>query len=79
MVRVRAHTAEQLENAAKRLQADIFVVGHQPQETGYAVAHERMLILASDHNHGVFLPINLAKKHTIESLVKAIRPYVSVP
>ncbi len=38
-----------------------------------------MLILASDHNHGVFLPINLAKKQTIEELVKAIRPYVSVP
>ena len=79
MVWGRAHTAEQLENAAAKLQADIFVVGHQPQETGYAVAHDRMIILASDHNHGVFLPINLAKKHTLEELVKAIRPYVSVP
>ena len=78
MVWGRGHTAEQLENAAEKIQADIFVVGHQPQETGYAVVHDRMLILASDHNHGVFLPINLAKKHTLEELVKAIRPFVSV-
>ncbi len=78
MVWGRAHTAEQLEDAAEKLQADIFVVGHQPQETGYAVMHDRMLILASDHTHGVFLPINLAKKHTIEELIKAIRPFVSV-
>lgn len=74
----RGQTAPQLEDAARVLQADIFITGHQPQETGFAVIENRMLILASDHNHGVFLPINLKKKQTMPELVKAIRPYVSV-
>jgi len=39
-----------------------------------------MIILASDHNHGVFLPIDLnRKKYTIDALVNSIRRYVSVP
>ena len=75
----RGHTAEQLTKMAERLQVEFFIVGHQPQETGYAVVEDRMLILASDHNHGVFLPINLGKHYTMPELVKAIRPCVSVP
>lgn len=74
----RGQTASQLEDASRRLKADVFITGHQPQETGYAVLENRMLILASDHNHGVFLPINLKKKQTVPELVKAIRAYVSV-
>ena len=79
MVWGRGQTKEQLDDFSKKLRADIFIVGHQPQETGYAVVEQRMLILASDHNHGVFLPINLGKKYTMPELVQAIRPYVAVP
>ncbi len=75
----RGQTPQQLEDLAEKLNAEIFIVGHQPQETGYAVVEDRVLILASDHNHGVFLPIDLNKKYTMPELVKAIRPYVSVP
>ncbi len=75
----RGQTAQQLEDACGKLNAEIFITGHQPQETGYAVIQNRMLILASDHEHGVFLPINLSKKYSMAELVKAIRPYVSVP
>lgn len=60
------------------LDADIFLCGHQPQESGYAVVHERMIILASDHNHGVFLPFDLKKPVTIDSLVRNIRPFAGV-
>lgn len=38
----------------------------------------RMIILASDHNHGVFLPIDLNKPVTLESLVKHIRPLTAI-
>ena len=74
----RGQTAQQLEDACEKLNAEIFITGHQPQETGYAVIQNRMLILASDHNHGVFLPINLGKKYDMAELVKAIKPYVAV-
>ncbi len=75
----RGQTTAELDDAALRLNAELFIVGHQPQETGFEVVGQRMLILASDHNHGVFLPINLSRKYTMPELVKSIRPYVSVP
>ena len=56
----------------------LFVVGHQPQDTGWYVMHERLLILASDHNHGVLLPIDLSKPADMEQLVTRMRPFVSV-
>jgi hypothetical protein len=60
------------------LDVDYFVCGHQPQEMGYDVLHERMLILAGDHNHGVFLPIDLKKPVSIDGLCKQIRPFAGV-
>ncbi len=60
------------------LDADFFVCGHQPQETGYDVLHDRMIILASDHNHGVFLTLDLSKPVTLESLTRNIRPFAAI-
>ena len=57
---------------------DHFIIGHQPQESGYAVLFDRMIILASDHNHGVFLPVDCRKKYTVDQLVERIRPYNAV-
>jgi len=75
----RYHTKAALETLCEILDADYFVCGHQPQEMGFDVFHERMIILASDHNHGVFLPIDLHKTPTLESLVKSVRPFAGVP
>jgi len=60
------------------LDADFFLCGHQPQEMGYDVAHDRMIILASDHNHGVFLTLDLSKPVTLESLTRNIRPFAAI-
>ncbi len=70
----RYQTEAALEALADLLDVDFFICGHQPQEDGYDVLHNRMIIIASDHNHGVFLPIDLNKPATLESLVKHIRP-----
>lgn len=74
----RYHTPQALDELARMLDADIFVCGHQPQETGYSVLHDRMIILASEHNHGVFLPFDLGKPVTLQGLVDRIRPFASV-
>lgn len=75
----RYQTAEELESLRTVLRCDYFVCGHQPQEGGYDVLHERLIILASDHNHGTFLPIDLSRKPTsISDLVSRIRPFASV-
>ncbi|HEY7115649.1 MAG TPA: metallophosphoesterase, partial [Tepidisphaeraceae bacterium] len=44
---------------AEKVRTNLILTGHQPQESGYAVNGDKQLILASDHNQGVFLPIDL--------------------
>jgi hypothetical protein len=75
----RDHTVQLLEQLGQAYDVDFFIVGHQPQETGWFVQHARLLILASDHNHGVFLPIDLSKPVDMDQLVSRIRAFVSVP
>lgn len=73
----RFHTPAALDVLARRLDVDLFVVGHTPQEMGYAVIG-RMIVLASDHAHGTFLPIDLHRDYTVETLAASVRKFVSV-
>lgn len=73
----RCHSPESLDYLAARLGADIFITGHTPQDMGYAVVG-RMIVLASDHAHGTFLPIDLARKYTLEQLEAHVRKFVAV-
>jgi hypothetical protein len=74
----RYQTADVLDALAKLLDADLFICGHQPQEDGYEVRHGRMIIIASDHNHGVFLPFDLKKPYSVDDLIRSMRPVASV-
>jgi len=73
----RFQTPEEIDAFARQLGVSLFVVGHTPQEMGYARVG-RMLILASDHAHGVFLPIDLSRRYSVEELERAVRKFVSV-
>jgi len=73
----RFHTPAVVEQFARRLGVDCFIVGHTPQENGHAVIGQ-LLILASEHNHGAFLPIDLSRRYSIEELESSIRQFVSV-
>lgn len=74
----RRHTAEQLDKLGELLKARIFITGHQPQEMGFDVEFDRLIILASDHNHGVFLPFDLSKNLTVDDLVNNLRKFVAI-
>lgn len=74
----RYQTEGVLSTLRELFDVDYFLCGHQPQETGYDVLHDRMVILASDHNHGVFLPLDLSKPVSLDLLVKSIRPLAAV-
>ena len=74
----RYHTEGVLSTLRELFDVDYFICGHQPQETGYDVLHDRMVILASDHNHGVFLPLDLSKPVSLDILTKSIRPLAAV-
>jgi hypothetical protein len=63
---------------ADKVGAKIVITGHQSQEMGYGVNGERHLILASEHNQGVFLPLDLAEDYDMQTLVSRIRRFVAI-
>lgn len=73
----RFHTSDEIERFAQRLGVEVFVIGHTPQEDGFTRTG-KLVIVSSDHNHGVFLPFDLGKQYTAEQLVENIRKFVSV-
>lgn len=73
----RFHSPDAVEFFAKRMKVSRFIVGHTPQESGYAMIG-KMLIIASDHNHGCFVPLDLGRQYSDEQLERAIRKFVSV-
>jgi predicted phosphodiesterase len=74
----RRHSQGTLDRMAKLLDVDTFVLGHQPQPEGWHRAGNNLIILASDHNHGHILPIDLAKACTIDELTQALVPLASI-
>jgi hypothetical protein len=74
----RSHSQHLLDKMAKVLDADIFVLGHQRQEQGYNRAGHNLIILASDHNHGCILPLNVCKTYTVEELLSLIIPLSAI-
>jgi hypothetical protein len=74
----RSHSQHLLDKMARALDADIFILGHQRQETGCCKAGNNLIIIASDHDHGCVLPIDLAKSYTVENLLKLIIPVAAI-
>ncbi len=74
----RSHSQHLLDKMAKVLDTDIFVLGHQRQEQGYMRAGDNLIILASDHNHGCILPINVCKSYSVEELLGLIIPLAAI-
>jgi hypothetical protein len=75
----RSHPPDQLKELAEMLRVDFFILGHQRQEEGYAALSDRLIILASDHSQGCFLPIDLATRYTFKDLVARIKFFIHLP
>jgi len=69
---------EWADDLASQWGAALFVLGHQPAEMGYEFCGETMLILASDHEHGVALPIDLSASYTQSTLADQIIPFAAM-
>ncbi|GAB4108021.1 MAG: hypothetical protein Kow00105_13490 [Phycisphaeraceae bacterium] len=78
MVWGRNQSQETADTLAKAWGCSQFVMGHQPAEMGYEPLGDTMLILASDHSHGVALPIDLARSYDQEQMINEIVPLASV-
>ena len=58
--------------------AQVVVTGHQPQDMGYDLNGDRHLIIASEHNQGVFLPVQTSASYTGEELVERLQKFVAI-
>jgi predicted phosphodiesterase len=74
----RRHSQDTLDKMAELFDVDTFILGHQPQPEGWSRAGNNLIILASNHNHGCLLPINLTESYTIEQLIDSIVPLTSI-
>jgi len=74
----RRHSQATLDRLAKLLDIDTFVLGHQPQPEGWRRAGNNLIILASDHNHGHMLPIDLARTCTLDELTASLVPLAAI-
>jgi hypothetical protein len=68
-----------LDKMAELFDVDLFVLGHQPQEMGWSQAGKNLIIIASNHNHGRLLQIDLTRSYTVEQLIEALVPMASLP
>lgn len=74
----RRQSPETIEKMASLFDVDIFIVGHQTQPNGFNRYNDKMLIIASEHNHGVAVKFNSQKKYSIDDLVDCIIPLASI-
>jgi hypothetical protein len=78
MVWGRHHNQKVADELAQAWRTRVFVMGHQPAEMGYETEADTILILASDHDHGVALPIDLARSYNRDELIGELIPLASV-
>ncbi|MBI1336622.1 MAG: hypothetical protein GC164_06640 [Phycisphaera sp.] len=79
MVWGRNHNDAVADKLAQAWGVDMFVMGHQPAEFGYEITNRRMLVLASDHEHGMGLPIDLRKSYDMDGLIESLVTLATVP
>ncbi len=74
----RKHSQALLDKMAESFDVDNFILGHQQQEQGWCKAGNNLIIIASDHDHGCLLTVDLSKSYTIEQLIDSIVPLASI-
>lgn len=74
----RGVTPAGVEMFAREMDVRMIITGHQPQESGYAINGDRHLIIASDHNQGVFIPLDLSAEYDMDGIVQNITKFVGL-
>lgn len=78
MVWGRAHAQNWADDLAAFWKVDTFVLGHQHADMGYDCVGETMLILNSDHQHGVVLPVDLSADYDRDELAGSVYPLAAM-
>ncbi len=68
----RGYDADGLEDLVERWGVYLFILGHEKAEDGVKFVPPNAIILASDHDRGTFLPIDLANPPTPEEALSRV-------
>jgi hypothetical protein len=74
MVWGRGYDAEQLEDLVERWGVNLFLLGHEYSERGLHVIPPNALVINSDHEHGVYVPLDLSEPPSAEAAVSRAVP-----
>lgn len=74
----RKHSNDKLEEMARKLDVETFILGHQKQDTGVMRGGKNAIILTSEHNHGCLIALDMSKSYSIEDLMDCVVPLASV-
>lgn len=74
MVWGRSHDAEILEDLVERWGINMFIIGHEKAEAGVRIVPPNAVILNSDHERGVYLPIDMSNPPRIEEVPGMVVP-----
>jgi hypothetical protein len=69
MVWGRGYDAEQIEDLVERWGINLFILGHEKADNGVKFIPPCAIVLNSDHERGVFLPIDLSHPPRAEEAV----------
>ncbi|MBI1375552.1 MAG: hypothetical protein GC159_22800 [Phycisphaera sp.] len=64
-------TQKWADELADRWGVKVFILGHQHAEMGWDEYGQTMLVINSDHEHGVAIPIDLSRQYTRDDLTEA--------
>lgn len=79
MVWGRRYDAESLEDLVERWGAYLFILGHERAEQGVEFRPPCAIVLNSDHDRGVYLPIDLSDPPSATEALASVVPLASVP
>ncbi|MEQ8770783.1 MAG: hypothetical protein RIB60_09785 [Phycisphaerales bacterium] len=74
MVWGRGYDAELLEDLTERWGINLFILGHEHAAEGYRLVEPNALVLNSDHERGVYLPIDLDHKPRLSECAAMVVP-----
>ncbi len=74
----RRQSEEGIEKLAELFKANMFILGHQPQENGWTKIGQRLIIIASEHNHGCLVRFDLSKNYSMTEMTENIVRLASI-
>ena len=74
MVWGRGYDAEQLEDLVERWGINWFILGHEKAENGAKFVPPNAVVLNSDHERGVYLPVDLEHPPTPSEAMQMVVP-----